>query len=67
MPSKPTASEGCGYVITEQGRLDLYAGDLCRCNPRLAGLLVECPECGTVYGSLRERLSDTQLYRGKRD
>jgi hypothetical protein len=43
-----------GYVITERGRLDLHTAPRCNCNPRLAGLLIECPECGTVYGSLRD-------------
>jgi len=43
-----------GYVITERGRLDLQAAPPCNCNPRLAGLLIECAECGTVYGSLRD-------------
>jgi len=45
-----------GYVITERGRLDLHVTATCHCNPRLAGLLIECPECGTVYGSLRDTM-----------
>jgi len=45
-----------GYWITEQGRLDLRTARVCRCNPRLAGLLIECAECGTVYGSVKEGL-----------
>jgi hypothetical protein len=43
-----------GYVVTEQGRLDLEQVPTCECNPKLAGLLLECPECGTIYGSLRD-------------
>ena len=66
MRARPNTNSS-GYVITEQGRLDAHTAADCKCNPRLVGLLVECPECGTVYGSLRENLNDTQAYRGKRD
>jgi len=45
------------YVVTERGRLDLELARRCECNPRLAGLLIECPDCGTVYGSLRDSLA----------
>lgn len=54
-------------MITEQGRYDLHLGQTCQCNPRLAGLLIECGKCGTIYGSLNDRLNDTQVYRGKKD
>lgn len=45
--------------ITEQGRHDLLCAALCQCNPRLAGLIIQCPDCGTVYGSV----ADTSLAR----
>jgi hypothetical protein len=45
-----------GFVITEQGRLDLRTAQECNCKPRLSGLLVLCEDCGTVYGSIREGL-----------
>jgi hypothetical protein len=48
-----------GYVVTEQGKLDLRCVPTCECNPRLVGLLLECPDCGTVYGSLRDGHFDT--------
>jgi hypothetical protein len=67
MPRKQVRPQSCGYVITEAGRYDLHLGETCQCNPRLAGLLVECAKCGTVYGSLRDRLNDTAAYRGKPD
>ena len=41
------------YVVTEQGKYDLLTADTCQCDPKLAGLLFTCTECGTVYGSLR--------------
>jgi hypothetical protein len=61
------AAQDSGYVVTEKGKLDAHMPGECKCNPRLVGLLIECPECGTVYGSLRDRLNDTQAYRGKKD
>jgi hypothetical protein len=67
MPRQQSNPPGCGYVITEQGRYDLHLGQTCQCNPRLAGLLIECSKCGTIYGSLNDRLNDTQVYRGKKD
>jgi hypothetical protein len=49
-----SVSEQEGYVLTERGRLDLETAEECECSPRLAGLLIECPECGTIYGSVRD-------------
>lgn len=43
----------CGYVITEAGRLAELTAEFCQCDPKLVGVLFECPECGTVFGSLR--------------
>jgi hypothetical protein len=45
-----------GYVLTEKGRLDIETSLLCHCNPRLSGLLIQCPECGTIYGTLRDSI-----------
>lgn len=42
------------WRVTEKGKHDRLCVPTCACNPRLVGLLIECPECGTVYGSLRE-------------
>jgi hypothetical protein len=46
--------KGSGYVVTELGRHDVLCAPLCVCDVKLVGLLFECPECGTVYGTLRE-------------
>jgi hypothetical protein len=54
------------YVITEQGRYDLHLSETCQCNPRLAGLLIECAKCGTIYGTLRDRLGEPVHNRDKR-
>jgi len=54
MKRMPSVAVGDGYVLTEQGRLDLLTVATCDCNPRLAGLLIQCPDCGTIYGSLRD-------------
>lgn len=53
--------------ITEQGRLDLVTAETCVCNPRLAGLLFECAECGTIFGSLRNSGPVYRASRGKLD
>lgn len=42
------------WTITSAGREALAHCDNCLCRPRIVGLLVECPDCGTVYGNLRE-------------
>jgi hypothetical protein len=44
-----------GYVVTPEGHEALNTADECACEVRLAGLLFECPHCGTVYGSLRDQ------------
>jgi hypothetical protein len=45
---------GGRYTITAEGREDLMHAATCDCHVRLVGLLVECPECGTVYGYTAE-------------
>jgi hypothetical protein len=52
-----------GFSITEKGRYDLLTADRCVCNPKLTGVIVECPECHTVYGHLTEILKAQE--RGK--
>lgn len=42
------------WTITVRGREDLANCDTCSCRVQLAGLIVECRVCGTVYGNLRE-------------
>jgi hypothetical protein len=44
-----------GYFITPEGHEALTSAEECVCTVHLAGLLFECPECGTVYGSLRDQ------------
>lgn len=53
MKTVPSVDEHARYVLTEKGRLDLLCAPLCDCDVRLAGLLLECASCGTVYGSVR--------------
>lgn len=45
---------GNGWVVTEEGRHDLATAPTCNCKPKLDGLLMSCPDCGTVYGYLRD-------------
>lgn len=54
MPPAQSVAGDPRYVITEQGRYDLIMSRTCQCDPRLKGLLVQCAECGTVYGHLAE-------------
>lgn len=36
--------------ITPQGRYDLLSVATCDCRPKMLGVLLQCPSCGTVYG-----------------
>lgn len=56
MPTGKSIERLDRYTVTEQGRLDLLTVATCKCNPRLAGLLVVCEDCGTVYGSVRDSM-----------
>lgn len=57
MQRKASVEQRDGYVLTEKGRYDIECAPVCHCNPRLSGLLIECPDCGTVYGSVRENMA----------
>ena len=59
MPDTITVARRGGYVLTAKGREDLEQADVCRCHIKLVGLLVECPECGTVYGYTSESAMST--------
>lgn len=50
------------WTITEQGKLDLEQLPTCHCDPKLAGLLFMCPECGTVFGSIRDSTVTSSSY-----
>jgi uncharacterized Zn finger protein len=53
------------YVVTAKGRDDLRRAEQCECQLRITGLLVECPECGTVYGYTRESSMSNSPYARK--
>jgi len=55
MSGNSTVPKTARYVLTDQGKraLDTPA-QLCHCTIRFAGLVIECPECGTVYGLWRD-------------
>ncbi|HEX4716484.1 MAG TPA: hypothetical protein VH164_16315 [Ktedonobacteraceae bacterium] len=57
MQSRRIVVEHDGYVITEAGRLAWRTAPNCDCKPRIAGLLVVCTECGTVWGHLKDSLN----------
>lgn len=67
MSAVRSVAKNVGYVVTESGKLASIAADRCYCDPKLSGLLLECPQCGTVYGSLRQSFpSLSQHTRDKR-
>jgi hypothetical protein len=49
-----TVAGGPRYVLTDLGREDLASARECQCHIKLVGLLFECPDCGTVWGHLRD-------------
>lgn len=55
------------YTLTEAGRAAL-AEDLgtCSCEMKIAGLLLQCPHCLTIYGYLRS-IGKGAVYNGKVD
>lgn len=42
------------YVVTDAGHEALLHAEQCHCKPKLVGLLIECDECGTVFGHMKE-------------
>lgn len=44
-----------GWYVTPEGHEALTSADCCLCHIRLDGLIFSCPECGTVYGVMREQ------------
>ena len=38
------------YVLTPKGHEALLVDERCSCAPRWVGLLLECPQCGTIFG-----------------
>lgn len=54
MRDTPTVAGRGRYVVTQRGREDLEQLETCQCHIKLVGLLVECPDCGTVYGYTSE-------------
>lgn len=42
------------FRVTEKGAYDLIMAETCQCVPKLSGLIVQCPACGTCYGYLTE-------------
>lgn len=44
-----------GLFVTARGKEAAQDPEICHCVPKLAGLLLICPLCDTVYGSLRDQ------------
>lgn len=46
----PSMAQRAMFVVTPQGHEAAATRSTCSCTPRFAGLLFECPKCGTIYG-----------------
>jgi hypothetical protein len=42
------------WTITQQGRNAINDYDHCVCDVKLMGVILACPDCGTVYGSIKD-------------
>ena len=52
------------FAVTRQGHEDLEHAETCHCRPKFVGLLIECPDCGTVYGYTKESsMASSPYYR----
>jgi hypothetical protein len=67
MPLQTIVRSTDRWTITDVGRSDLRTCEQCRCQVKVAGVLVECRECGTVYGYLQYRRAAAQHEKSRRD
>jgi hypothetical protein len=58
MRDTPTVTRTHGFFVTPEGHEALMNAGTCMCCIKLVGLLFECEECGTVYGSLRDQVDN---------
>lgn len=54
MTAKRSVPTEVRWVLTDKGREAIDDLPLCVCDVRLHGILLACPDCGTVYGSIKE-------------
>lgn len=40
--------------VTDAGRQAIVASELCVCDVKLHGITLMCPDCGTLYGYIRD-------------
>jgi len=66
LPVVSTVASATRFIITPQGREDLAQLPTCDCHIRLDGLLFACPECGTVWGHVRDLEQPSFGNHGKR-
>jgi hypothetical protein len=53
------------YVVTKRGHEDLVHAELCHCRPKFVGLLIECPDCGTVWGYAKDSALNSPQHHKK--
>jgi hypothetical protein len=54
MRPRPKVPPVRAWVITELGRDAAERAEFCACDVKLTGILFTCPDCDTVYGSIKE-------------
>lgn len=54
MTSSRSVAREPRWTITARGVSAVLYAEYCACDVKLTGILFTCPECGTVYGSIKE-------------
>jgi hypothetical protein len=63
-----SVSTGCGYYVTLAGHAAITEQPSCVCVIKIRGGMIECPDCGTVYGLLRQfALASNNSLRGGKE
>lgn len=57
MRATGSVPNGCGYVVTDNGRQAMAQEGFCACRIVLLGFWAVCPDCGTCYANIREELA----------
>jgi hypothetical protein len=54
----------CSFVVTLLGKRAAQLLELCSCRLHFAGGLVECRDCGTIYGTLNDMVKEGRVKQG---
>lgn len=70
MAAARSVNASCAFVVTPYGHEALRDAPVCNCVVKIAGALLLCPLCETVYGRLSDvvaNLNRTGMAIAKRD